>query len=132
MITASELLGEVRHRPRMGRCVALMSCMDGFDETLTVEEIAALRADAARMQRLREQAERIAMFEAQRPQWAQIAEVMESRRIAMGLSVTGLGELIGTTYNTIHGYLTVRCPIHCKFYGPIREKLGIDVLAMLG
>lgn len=132
MITASELLGDVRHRPRMGRRVDLMSRMDGFDETLSAEEIAALRADAARMQRLREQAERVAMFEVQRTQWTQIAEAMEGRRIAMGLTVTGLGELIGTTYNTIHGYLTVRCPIHGKFYEPIREKLGIDVLAMLG
>lgn len=131
MITASELLGEVRYKPRMGRRVDLMTRTDALDETLTAEELAKLRADAARLQRIREQAERVALFEQQRPQWVEIGQTIEARRLAMGLSMNAAALAIGTTYNTIHGYVRARCPIHPKFYGPIREAFGVDVVGML-
>ena len=130
MITASELLGEVRIRAH-GRFVPAMSAHDAEDAELTAEEVKRMRAAFAQAQRIREHRERLMNFSLLHDRWVVIGRLIDDRRAAMGLTRKEAAEAIGTTVNTITGYIRAKVPVHPKFIEPIREVYGIDSPAML-
>ena len=130
MITASELLGEVRIRAH-GRFVPAMSAHDDEDAELTAEEVKRMRAAFAQAQRVREHRERLMNFSLKHARWVVIGQLIDERRAAMGLTRKEAAEAIGTTVNTITGYIRAKVPVHPKFIEPIREVYGIDIPELL-
>ena len=130
MITASELLGEVRIRAH-GRFVPAMSAHDDEAAEPTAEEVKRMRAAFAQAQRIREHRERLMNFSLKHARWVVIGHLIDERRAAMGLTRKEAAEAIGTTVNTITGYIRAKVPVHPKFIEPIREVYGIDIPAML-
>lgn len=130
MIRAEELLGEVRIRP-CGRFVPNMSQHDAEDAELTEEEARKVRASYAQAQRIREHRERVMMFSLLHARWVVIGQLIDERRTAMGLTRKEAAQAIGTTVNTITGYIRAKVPVHPKFVEPIRKVYGIDIPEML-
>ena len=120
MITASELLGEIRHRPR-GRVMPIMSIHDKDDDDSKPGVVSALRVLAAK------HAANRAAFADQLEAWRTVGDIINRRREAMGMYRMDAAKAIGVCEDTWDRYVKAKAAIPQKKWAAIREVFGVDV-----